>query len=52
MILMRWRTLPTADLIAGLAEVIKCGFIADPVILTMIESDPAAARPCRFPHAS
>ena len=36
-------TLPTADLIAGLAEVIKCGFIADPVILTMIESDPAAA---------
>jgi 3-dehydroquinate synthase len=35
--------LPTADLIAGLAEVIKCGFIADPVILTMIESDPAAA---------
>ncbi len=37
------RTLPTADLIAGLAEVIKCGFIADPLILTMIESDPAAA---------
>src|SRR4029077_14524762 len=37
------RTLPTADLIAGLAEVIKCGFIADPVILTMIESAPAAA---------
>jgi 3-dehydroquinate synthase len=36
-------TLPTADLIAGLAEVIKCGFIADPEILTMIESDPAAA---------
>jgi 3-dehydroquinate synthase len=36
-------TLPTADLIAGLAEVIKCGFIADPAILTMIESDPAAA---------
>ena len=36
-------TLPTADLIAGLAEVIKCGFIADPVILTMIESDPAVA---------
>jgi 3-dehydroquinate synthase len=36
-------TLPAADLIAGLAEVIKCGFIADPEILTMIESDPAAA---------
>jgi 3-dehydroquinate synthase len=36
-------TLPTADLVAGLAEVIKCGFIADPEILTMIESDPSAA---------
>jgi 3-dehydroquinate synthase len=36
-------TLPAADLIAGLAEVIKCGFIADPEILTIIESDPAAA---------
>ncbi|MFL6045407.1 MAG: 3-dehydroquinate synthase [Propionibacteriaceae bacterium] len=36
-------TLPDADLVAGLAEVIKCGFIADPVILTMIESDPGLA---------
>jgi 3-dehydroquinate synthase len=36
-------TLPTRDLIAGLAEVIKCGFIADPEILTMIESDPSGA---------
>jgi 3-dehydroquinate synthase len=36
-------TLPTADLAAGMAEVIKCGFIADPTILTMIESDSAAA---------
>jgi 3-dehydroquinate synthase len=36
-------TLPAPDLVAGLAEVIKCGFIADPEILTMIESDPAAA---------
>jgi 3-dehydroquinate synthase len=36
-------TLPPADLVAGLAEVIKCGFIADPEILTMIESDPASA---------
>jgi 3-dehydroquinate synthase len=36
-------TLPTPHLIAGLAEVIKCGFIADPEILTMIESDAAAA---------
>jgi 3-dehydroquinate synthase len=36
-------TLPQADVVAGLAEVIKCGFIADPEILTMIESDPASA---------
>jgi 3-dehydroquinate synthase len=36
-------TLPKVDVVAGLAEVIKCGFIADPMILTMIESDPAAA---------
>src|SRR5690348_3536128 len=30
-------TLPPADLTAGLAEVVKCGFIADPVILDLIE---------------
>ncbi|MEV6692530.1 3-dehydroquinate synthase [Micromonospora sp. NPDC051196] len=36
-------TLPPADLTAGLAEVVKCGFIADPVILDLIERDPAAA---------
>jgi 3-dehydroquinate synthase len=36
-------TLPPADLTAGLAEVIKCGFIVDPVILDLIEADPAAA---------
>jgi 3-dehydroquinate synthase len=36
-------TLPAADLVAGLAEVIKCGFVADPEILTMIESDPTTA---------
>jgi 3-dehydroquinate synthase len=37
-------TLPEADLVAGLAEVIKCGFIADPEILEIVEADPAAAR--------
>ena len=37
-------SLPAPDFIAGLAEVVKCGFIADPDILTRIESDPAAAR--------
>jgi 3-dehydroquinate synthase len=36
-------TLPAPHLVAGLAEVIKCGFIADPEILTMIESDPTLA---------
>jgi 3-dehydroquinate synthase len=37
------RTLPQPDLAAGLAEVVKCGFIADPEILNIIESDPKAA---------
>jgi 3-dehydroquinate synthase len=36
-------TLPDADLTAGLAEVVKCGFIADPEILTLIEADPKEA---------
>jgi 3-dehydroquinate synthase len=36
-------TLPAAEYASGLAEVIKAGFIADPVILDLIESDPAAA---------
>jgi 3-dehydroquinate synthase len=33
-------TLPRHDLVAGMAEVIKCGFIADPVILDLVEADP------------
>jgi 3-dehydroquinate synthase len=36
-------SLPAADLAAGLAEVVKCGFIADPAILDLVEADPAAA---------
>ncbi len=36
-------TLPQDDYVAGLAEVVKCGFIADPAILELIEADPAAA---------
>ncbi len=36
-------TLPPAEYVSGLAEVIKAGFIADPVILDLIEADPAAA---------
>ena len=35
-------TLPRHDLLAGMAEVVKCGFIADPVILDRIEADPEA----------
>ncbi len=34
----RLATLPPDDLRAGLAEVVKCGFIADPVILDRIEA--------------
>ena len=33
-------TLPRADYVAGLAEVIKAGFIADPVIIDLIQHDP------------
>lgn len=36
-------SLPRGELVAGLAEVVKCGFIADPAILDLIEADPAAA---------
>jgi 3-dehydroquinate synthase len=36
-------TLPAAELVSGLGEIIKCGFIADPEILTLVEKDPAAA---------
>jgi 3-dehydroquinate synthase len=37
------QTLPRAELVAGMAEVVKAGFIADPVILERIEADPAVA---------
>jgi len=39
-------TLPSVDFAAGMAEVIKCGFIADPVILDLIETDPEGVRHC------
>ncbi|HLS24876.1 MAG TPA: 3-dehydroquinate synthase [Beutenbergiaceae bacterium] len=35
-------TLPVADLRAGLAEVIKCGFIADTQILSLVQDHPDA----------
>ncbi|MGI8522540.1 MAG: 3-dehydroquinate synthase [Nocardioides sp.] len=31
------RGLPRAELVAGLGEVVKCGFVADPVILELVE---------------
>ena len=38
------RTLPRDELVAGLGEVVKCGFIADPAILDLVEdTDPARA---------
>ena len=36
-------TLPRDELVAGSAEIIKAGFIADPTILDLVEADPAAA---------
>ena len=36
-------TLPEPELVAGLGEVLKCGFIADPEILGIVEGDPASA---------
>jgi 3-dehydroquinate synthase len=38
-------SMPRADYVSGLAEVIKCGLVADPEILRLIEADPEAA--CR-----
>jgi 3-dehydroquinate synthase len=36
-------TLPHHELVSGLAEVVKCGFVADPHILDVVEGDPKAA---------
>ncbi|HEX3649043.1 MAG TPA: 3-dehydroquinate synthase, partial [Pseudonocardiaceae bacterium] len=41
--LVTLETLPRAEIVAGMAEVIKAGFIADPVILDLIEADPEKA---------
>jgi 3-dehydroquinate synthase len=45
-------TLPANEYVGGLAEVVKAGFIADPVILDLIEADPAAARTPGGPHTA
>jgi 3-dehydroquinate synthase len=36
-------TLPRNEIVAGMAEIVKAGFIADPVILDLIEAEPEAA---------
>jgi 3-dehydroquinate synthase len=36
-------SLPQRELVSGLGEVVKCGFIADPEILALVEKDSAAA---------
>ena len=36
-------SLPRNDLVAGMAEVVKAGFIRDTTILDLVEADPAAA---------
>lgn len=45
-------SLPVNDYVSGLAEIIKAGFIADPVILDLVEADPQAARTPAGPHTS
>ena len=44
-------TLPRRDYASGLAEVIKAGFIADPVILDLIRQDPEGATVPHGRHA-
>jgi 3-dehydroquinate synthase len=36
-------SLPSSEYVSGLAEVIKAGLISDPVILDLVEADPAGA---------
>ncbi|WP_269854904.1 3-dehydroquinate synthase [Streptomyces sp. RPT161] len=45
-------SLPVNDYVSGLAEIIKAGFIADPVILDLIEADPQGARTPDGPHTA
>ncbi|WP_299540960.1 3-dehydroquinate synthase [uncultured Streptomyces sp.] len=45
-------SLPVHDYVSGMAEIIKAGFIADPVILDLVESDPQAARTPAGPHTA
>jgi 3-dehydroquinate synthase len=49
--LITLETLPRADYVSGLAEVIKAGFIADPVILDLVRQDPQGATVPHGAHA-
>jgi 3-dehydroquinate synthase len=49
--LVTLETLPRPDYVSGLAEVIKAGFIADPVILGLVGADPAGATVPHGTHA-
>jgi 3-dehydroquinate synthase len=42
-------SLPQAELVSGMGEVVKCGFVADPEILALVEADPAGALQARSP---
>jgi 3-dehydroquinate synthase len=44
-------TLPDAQWVNGMAEVVKAGFIADPTILDLIDLDPAGAATSHGAHA-
>ncbi|WP_330449279.1 3-dehydroquinate synthase [Streptomyces anulatus] len=45
-------SLPVNDYVSGMAEIIKAGFIADPVILDLVEADPEGARTPTGPHTA
>ena len=49
--LVTLETLPRQDYVSGLAEVIKAGFIADPVILDLVKADPEGATVPHGAHA-
>ncbi len=44
-------SMPRADYVSGLAEVVKCGLIADPGILDLVRADPQAATRADAPVA-
>ncbi|MGW2182095.1 3-dehydroquinate synthase [Streptomyces sp. NPDC001732] len=45
-------SLPVNDYVSGMAEIIKAGFISDPVILDLVEADPEGARTPAGPHTA